>query len=337
MDLNIKSKMIFVVGNSRSGTTMIGRILNNNKDVFTFGELHFFDQLYYLQKKGENKQIGKKGQDLLLKLFCRQREGFFSNCNNKRSYALEIEKLNVSYNSVDLYKNFLFYETKKNKKIIPCEQTPRNLFFIDKILEFGNNVKVINMIRDPRDILISQKFKWRRRYLGASLIPIKEVIRAWVNYHPIMISLLWKASIKQYDQFKNHSKIKLIRFEKFLENPKEQLRKLTDFLGIEYNENMLQIPQVGSSSNADSRKWGINKNRKNAWERNNRINNTEIFFCEKKCGELMESYGYRCSNRKPNFFVLIYYYFTFLLKLPLVVLLNIKNIKQLTNKTKKFL
>lgn len=36
---------IFIVGNSRSGTTMMGRILGNHTDVFTFHELHFFEQL----------------------------------------------------------------------------------------------------------------------------------------------------------------------------------------------------------------------------------------------------------------------------------------------------
>ena len=43
-DLIVKN-MIFVVGNSRSGTTMMGRILGQHPDVYTFGELHFFGQL----------------------------------------------------------------------------------------------------------------------------------------------------------------------------------------------------------------------------------------------------------------------------------------------------
>ena len=40
------TKQIFVVGNSRSGTTMMGRILGNHPDIFTFKELHFFGQLW---------------------------------------------------------------------------------------------------------------------------------------------------------------------------------------------------------------------------------------------------------------------------------------------------
>ena len=39
------AKQIFIVGSSRSGTTMMGRIINNNEDVFTFNELHFFSRI----------------------------------------------------------------------------------------------------------------------------------------------------------------------------------------------------------------------------------------------------------------------------------------------------
>ena len=51
MSLDIEKKKFFVVGSSRSGTTMMGRILNNHPDIFTFHELHFFEKInrqYYL-------------------------------------------------------------------------------------------------------------------------------------------------------------------------------------------------------------------------------------------------------------------------------------------------
>ncbi|MFI5135892.1 MAG: sulfotransferase, partial [Chitinophagales bacterium] len=37
---------IFVVGNSRSGTKMMGRILGNHEKVHAFPEMHFFEQLW---------------------------------------------------------------------------------------------------------------------------------------------------------------------------------------------------------------------------------------------------------------------------------------------------
>jgi len=41
----LRTKKIFIVGNSRSGTTMLARILGNHDNVFTFHEIHFFEQL----------------------------------------------------------------------------------------------------------------------------------------------------------------------------------------------------------------------------------------------------------------------------------------------------
>ena len=52
-----KSRQIFIVGSSRSGTTMMGRILANHKDIFTFKELHFFGTMWTLS---DNQELTKK-------------------------------------------------------------------------------------------------------------------------------------------------------------------------------------------------------------------------------------------------------------------------------------
>ena len=41
----LKHKFIFIIGNSRSGTTMLSRILGLNKDIYTFQEIHFFERM----------------------------------------------------------------------------------------------------------------------------------------------------------------------------------------------------------------------------------------------------------------------------------------------------
>ena len=61
----INSKQIFIVGNSRSGTTMLGRILNNHSEVFTFKELHFFYTLW----SGKEILSYSESINLLAKLF----------------------------------------------------------------------------------------------------------------------------------------------------------------------------------------------------------------------------------------------------------------------------
>nr|MCR5854169.1 sulfotransferase [Thermodesulfobacteriota bacterium] len=97
---------------------------------------------------------------------------------------------------MDVYKFFLYYETKKNKKEIPCEQTPRNLYYLKEIFENVPEAKVIYMLRDPRAVLLSQKNKWKMKFLGHKNMPLKEALRSWINYHPYTISKLWNSASK---------------------------------------------------------------------------------------------------------------------------------------------
>ncbi len=53
MNLVNDTHQIFVVGSSRSGTTMMGRILDKHPSIFTFRELHFFGTIW-TNKKIEN-------------------------------------------------------------------------------------------------------------------------------------------------------------------------------------------------------------------------------------------------------------------------------------------
>ena len=73
------TKQIFVVGSSRSGTTMMGRILSNHSDVFTFKELHFFGTIW---TNNSNQDLNRQEQiDLLSRLLCIQEDGLFNQQN----------------------------------------------------------------------------------------------------------------------------------------------------------------------------------------------------------------------------------------------------------------
>ena len=78
-------KYIFIVGSSRSGTTMISRVLNQHHLVHTFKELHFFSQIYSSRKKDHIS--AKKAIEIMNVLLMRQEFGLFQNKNkNKSSY-----------------------------------------------------------------------------------------------------------------------------------------------------------------------------------------------------------------------------------------------------------
>lgn len=293
------SRIVFIVGNSRSGTTMLGRVLGLNSKIYTFGELHFFEQLVGAEGLKKSSSWDDKRLLLLLeRLLTSSRDGFFANISAGKytSEAASILAKASSKNPLGVYNEFLFYEAARCGKVIPCEQTPRYLFFLDEILDAFTDVRVINLIRDPRDVLISQKNKWRRRFLGAKNIPIYEAMRTWANYHPYLISKLWVSCIKQAMRFQADPRVMSIRFEDLLCNPERMIRKISDFVGVSYEPIMLRVPQVGSSTGVDKYEhYGINAARAGSWRRGG-LSKTEISICEWVAAREMSGLGYDLSG-----------------------------------------
>lgn len=291
---------IFVVGNSRSGTTMMGRILGQHADVFTFPELHFFGRLY--DPKSE-ESLAVVLQDTYSKLKCTKEESIFSSCKgDKWSSSCPDDLKNKSFlNGQDVYEVFLCHETLSQQKSVPCEQTPRNVFFINEILNISSfDAKVICMIRDPRDVLLSQKRKWKRRFLGASKIPLSEAIRAWFNYHPVTTSMIWRSSVKNSQRFKSHPSVVHLRFEDLLSNPEECVAQVCLIIGIEFDKKMLNVPVKGSSSSKDKSSFGIDGSKVGSWKQGG-LSASEIFICDYLCKQEIIEHGYEASNITPNY------------------------------------
>ena len=326
----------FIVGNSRSGTTMVGRILNNHATIFTFKEIHFFESLWMPDDTG-NYIDHEQAIKLAARLLTIQRDGFLVQGKPER-FIEEAKKCigaNKKYTSEDIFSRFLEYETKLNGKSISCDQTPRNVLYIKEILELFPNARIINMVRDPRDVLLSQKAKWKRKYLGAYQIPLSEAFRSWVNYHPIVIAMLWKASISSANKFNGDTRVLFLKFEELLIDPEEKVKEICGFIGVDFQHRMLQVPQVGSSTGKDDKsKIGFNKNKVGTWQKGG-LNDTEIYLCEKIVGKEMESLGYSRSDSKRNSFFYLWYIFVLPMQLSLALLLNIKRMRNILQSIKR--
>lgn len=261
---------------------------------------------------------------VIQRLFTSSRDGFFAK-SHPGKYLLEAKDILSSTSDrrpISIYKEFLFYETIRAGKCIPCEQTPRYLFYLDEILKFFPHARIINIVRDPRDVLISQKNKWRRRFFGASNIPWLEAIRAKINYHPYLIARLWVCCVRQAQRFSNHPQVISIKFEDLLSMPEQTVRLITNFIGIPFDPAMLDIPQIGSSSGQDRPHiHGINKYRAHAWQRGG-LNRSELIICEWVAGKEMVKYQYKPSGNGKFSLVVLHKLLILLPHLALVLIFN---------------
>lgn len=338
-----KRKIIFVVGNSRSGTTMMGRILGKHSKIFAFPhEIHFFENMWIENDKNK-KYFLKESSWFFANLLSIARIGFLKR-RYPEKFIEEATKVLKGENQnefllIELFGLFLFYEAEKNGKEIPCDQTPRNLFYINEILKYFPNAMIINMIRDPRDVLLSQKNRWRLRFLGhKKSITRYETLRSWIDYHPIITSYLWKQSILKSIELKSQRKLYNVKFENFVRTPYLGLQGLCKFIKVNFEENMLLITQITSSFNKfNPKKLGINKNTVERWKKGG-LTTTDLFIVQKINSELMRKFGYVFSQVKLNLVDFMKFLFLILLlpfKMTLAFLFNIKRNRNIFYSLKK--
>ena len=330
------TEQIFVVGSGRCGTTMMGRVLNNHKDIFTFKEVHFLGWL--CSKDDINSLIDRRDAiSLLSKLFAIQKDGIFFTKNpkqfDKKSQAVLSDV--VKLKPIEVYERFLQTITNENGRSITCEQTPKNIFYIQELLSHFQNAKIIHMVRDSRDVLLSQKNKWKRGFLGASKIPLRETIRSYMNYHPITSAKFWNSAVLHGNKMEENPRVIKIKFEELLQNPQEKIMELCDFIKIPFDKKMLEVPNIGSSTALDKEdELEIDSTKIEKWKKGG-LTTAEIYLSQIFTKDRMQANGYELKSFVTPPIFSLFYLITFPIKAFLTLILNFKRIGSITEFVKQ--
>lgn len=293
-----RAAIVLVTGASRSGTTMLSRILGNHSSILGLKELHYFGD--FCDPGRGDEQIGAgELERLSASLLARQARGIWgSGCANA-DYA-QAKNICASLKAPErtgfgVFAATLSFLSRQAGNSIACEQTPRNVFYAERILAALPQVRVIHMVRDPRAVLASQKNRWQLKRLGAKNVPFTEVSRTWLNYHPITMAKLWAGATKSALRLADHPRAKLVRFEELVANPEEVVREICDFLGIAFESNMLLVPQWGSSNiQHQMEEKGISKDVVDRWEKI--LGDGEVSIVERYAGPLMKQFSYEARS-----------------------------------------
>lgn len=204
---------IFLIGFPRSGTTLLNAILNCHNEISCIDEKPTFS----VDKKG----IINDG-DKAIK--------FFKNLDKKQIKDMQIYYWNEAYKFA-----------KKNDLVI--DKLPLRFIDVGILNKIFPNAKYIFLVRHPLDCILScfmQNF-----FMNDSMANFYTLEESAYFYRKSM--KLWKQYYENLDL-----DIHYVYYENLIENFEEETKKLTNFLDMNFDENMLNYYKQKQDVNTPS-------------------------------------------------------------------------------------
>ncbi|HWJ05601.1 MAG TPA: WecB/TagA/CpsF family glycosyltransferase [Steroidobacteraceae bacterium] len=321
-----RADIIFITGASRSGTTLLSFVLRHDADVFGLRELQYFGD-FWDPRDTQRRFTPAEARNAAATLFAREQHGVLVNRveaeHRRRAAALVRELGGAAADPAELFLAAVNALAQAAGKTIPCEQTPRYIFYARALLERYPKSHVVHLVRDPRAVMASQKNRWRRRSLAAAgSVPRYETLRVWVNYHPFTVARLWSQATRAALLLRDHPRCTVLRYEDLVTQPEPTVRALCERLGLDFDPRMLQVEQVNSSheSALDGMHTGMRPDAIDRWRRV--LTPAETAVTERDCGSLMRQFGYEPVSQRHGPFSDLRLRLSFLGHLGAVLLVN---------------
>ena len=282
-------KILFLTGHRRSGTTLLGTLLDDVNDLCVYpGDISILYTYYphYNNKKYSFSFKIKKLEKILKKTLKEREKSTYKSINFNifvKSFIAKVNYKNINNIEkllkllISSYLNFYSKKFKKNVKYFVFKETSCS-HLIPKLKKYFKEIKIIHILRDPRAIYCSLKSGINTYYKNISedrtdLITSMIVrLNLDLEFKVINEKLLGK---KEY---------KVIRYEGLVSNPQKVLKEILNFIHLKYDKKVLIPTVLGCQSLGNSYIKKISKistNNKNTWKKKNKHRGVEyyrIFF-----------------------------------------------------------
>lgn len=169
---------------------------------------------------------------------------------------------------------------QRDAKVCMCKSLD-NVYYAEDLNEIFDNMLFLNVVRDPRGQIAS---------INRSIIH---------NFDTYLNTQLWNSAYKKSCELekKYPDKVLTIRFEDFISNPEEILRKICKFIDIDFTNDMLDISNSSEAQDISNRSdlWKSNQSapiKANVDKFKQHLSMEEIELIESITGEMMDYYGY---------------------------------------------
>jgi sulfotransferase family protein len=170
---------------------------------------------------------------------------------------------------------------------------PKDVFHFEDILSFYPDARFIVCVRDVRDFLLSYKNKWKTTG-GENADRVRRL------YHPIITSLLWRATAAQISRLKAlvpTENVLILKYENLVHNAEKAVREMCQFLDEEFEPDMLNVDAENSSFEVNEK--GIYSASVGRWR--SLLPREEIYVAERITGKRLLDFGYFPANLEVSF------------------------------------
>jgi len=237
--------IIFIAGRGRSGSTLLGKMLETSHDAFHIGEIRYFVQIGW--KENRECECGERLKS------CPFWGGIIDLCENynlEEVYAAskglpthteiflrDISNLGINYSNAylsflnDLYQ--FIVESSNAKYIIDSSKFPVYLKYVMRLQDV--DIRVIYLTRDPRGTSYSwSKIGQRSKGQSSSLVGRHSFLEESLKWR------LWNNIIsKILDEVEHHVHV---QWEDVLANPDGELEKIVHSLNLEMKRPVFESP-----------------------------------------------------------------------------------------------
>jgi hypothetical protein len=199
----------------------------------------------------------------------------------------------------DILTTFMTIQMRSQAKSLWGNNVPKDIFNIDKILAFYPTAKILVCIRDPRDFLASYKRFWHG---GSSE---QHRTRKKLLYHPVLTSLLWRASVKQIEVARAlvpGQNLLVIKYESLVARPIEVARQVCETLEVDFENRMLDLDWHNSSFKVDEP--GIFSSSVGRWR--SQLDALEVHVVQTITAQELRKFGYTPEKLAISKYKLLY-------------------------------
>lgn len=292
--MNNISNPFFIIGSPRSGTTLLERILNRHSRLFIPPETEYF---YLLQRYTDSfdEKVGRQALIKFLKQYEKEEAFQFLGLQ----CGSELYRLADGVTSfAELFCQLMATLADSSGKERWIEKTPHHLRYAEKISKSLPNSKFILLMRDGRAVINS-----RLKHPN------------WEN-NIVTSARKWGCDANTANALRNRlpeGNLYVLYYEKLLINPELEVRQLLDYLGEDYEENMVTPDNEKRTVKTDyyQQEWmkksltSLDSGRISGWE--NELKEKQIILIEKLVGKELEKWNYPVPDTRQDDYWQIYY------------------------------